>query len=309
MDELILVVDDIQTDLDFVEAVLDGSGYQVMKANDGQVGLQRIKEKRPALVVSDILMPGMNGFEFFKEMRRDKTLSQIPVLIMSARPKMADSFLALGVDGFMAKPFHVENFLAEVNKLTKRIVGATVAPQSIQTEEVESGQKNRLDEPSLPKFQQDIPGLKKTMVIFGTDDKTLQDMRQQLEKKGCFVVAIRDEGRLVPTVQEVKPDVVFLALNLATKVPIDNLVYTLNALSPSTKGALEQKNKNAGLPGSKKTRIVLYKFQEEKVGAGDAGSELADFENLLQRCFEGGAAKYIGIYSSYAFLPKVQEFL
>lgn len=276
MDNTILVVDDAQADLDLLEAILDGDGYRISKAQDGSMGLQRAKQTFPRLVVSDVLMPGMNGLEFFKELRRDKATSHIPVMIMSARSKMEDSFLALGVDSFIAKPFNVDLFLTQVKKL---ISGpATQSPQETERP-----------------FERKSAGHRKKALIFGMDQEALSEMRRQLESRGCLAVVV-DENQLVPLAEEMKPDVVFLAVNASTIVPMETLIYTLTALAPIKKG-------------SSKMRVVLFKMEEELGGIQDTESDLADFENLLQRCFENGAAKYLGHYSSSTFLQKTREFL
>ena len=114
MPKHILIVDD---DVDIVQATesrLKSRGFEVSTALTGAQALQVIAQKRPDLVISDVLMPEMDGFEFYKEFRKIKGTAGIPVIILTARGEMEDTFRTLGVDEFVYKPFLFEELLLRV---------------------------------------------------------------------------------------------------------------------------------------------------------------------------------------------------
>ena len=318
MEKRVLVIDDVQEDRELIEAVLDGKGYKVECADDGDNGLEKAKKLHPALIVVDILMPRMNGLEFFKELRKDAELSKAPVLVMSSRAKMADSFLSLGVNGFMAKPITIDRFLQEVEKLANpmgeklsappQAKASTPAPTPAKEEAPASPQKKAADAAILHSgLNASLTG--KKVIIFGDEEATLKSMQQDLEKAGHAVLIVRHEDQILSVVQDARPDMVLLAVNAETKAPVDKLVYTIDVLFPKQKPGEVKKNADGTLPSGRKMQIVLYKIEKESAGMSDSEGSLADMDSLLERCKENGASKYIGPYASFSFVSKVKEFL
>ncbi|HQP11921.1 MAG TPA: response regulator, partial [Candidatus Omnitrophota bacterium] len=87
MKQKILLVDDAREILDLMQAMLEGQGYEVIVATNGVEGLAKAKKDRPQLIIADVLMPEMDGYLFFKELRKDPATERIPVLIITARAK------------------------------------------------------------------------------------------------------------------------------------------------------------------------------------------------------------------------------
>lgn len=113
----ILVAED---ELDFQSVLrlrLEAAGYEVIPAANGREGLQKALRIVPDLIITDVLMPVMDGFLFYKELKRNTTTAKIPVLILTSRSKMEDSFKVMGADAFLAKPFEAEQLLKQVNLL------------------------------------------------------------------------------------------------------------------------------------------------------------------------------------------------
>jgi len=100
----ILVVEDEDTLRKMLVLELESAGYEVHQAGDGEAALLLIKETLPDLIISDVLMPNMDGFTFYKELKKNKITSDIPVLILTARGKMEDSFRVVGADDFPQFP-------------------------------------------------------------------------------------------------------------------------------------------------------------------------------------------------------------
>ena len=112
---ILLVEDDVET-RGTLSAILAGEGYEVLTAGDGREALEVLGRKVPSLIVLDLIMPGMDGWQFLQRLNRDDDFAMIPVLVASA----ADREPA-GVAGFFAKPLDVSGLLKKVrDTLTKQ---------------------------------------------------------------------------------------------------------------------------------------------------------------------------------------------
>ena len=116
----VLVIDDDPGAVELVKGILEKVGCEVMSAGDGKEGLSKISITKPSLIIADVLMPHMDGFAFFKELKKNKETETIPVLILTIRKNMEDSFMAMGADGFTVKPVETEALLAKVSQLLTR---------------------------------------------------------------------------------------------------------------------------------------------------------------------------------------------
>src|SRR5436309_4969739 len=115
----ILVADDDPDTLLFVRSLLEDRGYEVLTAEDGEGALAVARSERPDLVVTDLVMPYRSGLEVIREMRGDKELRRIPVMLLSVKDKEQDIVLGLeeGADDYVVKPFHALELAARVKKL------------------------------------------------------------------------------------------------------------------------------------------------------------------------------------------------
>ncbi|HEV8314875.1 MAG TPA: Hpt domain-containing protein, partial [Burkholderiaceae bacterium] len=122
---LVLVVDDSLTVRRVTQRLLVREGYRVSLAKDGLEALERLAEERPAVLLSDIEMPRMDGFDLVRNVRGDKQLSDLPVIMITSRiaQKHRDVASELGVDHYLGKPYSEEDLLA----LVSRYAGAAVA--------------------------------------------------------------------------------------------------------------------------------------------------------------------------------------
>lgn len=123
----VLVIDDEEEVVNAAKRMLERLGYTVRTALNGKEGMDLVNEARPDVIITDIIMPVMDGYEFFKQLRKEDFTSRIPVIILTARANMEDSFRALGVEGFVTKPFTSENLVEKIERLTKGDVAAAVA--------------------------------------------------------------------------------------------------------------------------------------------------------------------------------------
>lgn len=116
----ILLIEDEPKTLQSIKQGLEENGYRVMFAYDGQTGLQLARRNTFALVITDIIMPGMNGLELCKALRREGL--DAPVLMLTALGSTDDVVTGLdaGADDYLIKPFEFKELLARVRALTKR---------------------------------------------------------------------------------------------------------------------------------------------------------------------------------------------
>lgn len=119
-DRTILVVDDEVELLEMVQSIFTRAGYtQILTAASGEAALNILKEIQPDIVILDVMMPGMDGFEVLKEIRRT---SKVPVLMLTARGEAEDKFTGFenGADDYLLKPFLPKELLFRVQAILKR---------------------------------------------------------------------------------------------------------------------------------------------------------------------------------------------
>lgn len=114
----ILVVDDEPELLQLLRYVLEASGFSVVLAPDGRQALEQVQKERPDLVLCDVVMPELNGFETVRALRQNPETRLLPVLMLSARGQAHDVQRALdaGADGYVTKPFSYRELVAEVKR-------------------------------------------------------------------------------------------------------------------------------------------------------------------------------------------------
>ena len=112
----ILVVDDEPGIVDIARANLEGYGYTVIAAHDGEEALEKVKTEKPDLVVLDILMPEMDGWDVLERIESDPELAGIPVIMLTARASDEDVLRGLetGAVEYMTKPFYPQDLVAAV---------------------------------------------------------------------------------------------------------------------------------------------------------------------------------------------------
>lgn len=113
----ILLVDDELSSAEVLALILAGEGYQVTLAPDARQALARLGEAAPDLLVSDFMMPGMNGADLVKAVRQLAGYESLPVILISGAPEAALRRYQVDYDAFLRKPFGLEEFLQTLNRV------------------------------------------------------------------------------------------------------------------------------------------------------------------------------------------------
>lgn len=120
----IICIEDELEMIDLIRIILGRREFEVTGANGGREGLRMVREQHPDLVLLDLMMPDMDGWEVYQQMKADEATRNIPVIVVTAKAQNIDKVLGLHiakVDDYIAKPFSPQELLASVEK----ILGAT----------------------------------------------------------------------------------------------------------------------------------------------------------------------------------------
>lgn len=122
MAKKILVVDDEPFIVEMVSSRLKAGGYDTVTAGDGETALEKVRSEKPDLIILDVMMPKMDGFQVCAALKQDERYQSIPVLMFTAKGGDEDRQIGLedcGADGYMTKPFDPQKLLAKVSELLK----------------------------------------------------------------------------------------------------------------------------------------------------------------------------------------------
>lgn len=138
-DKRILVVDDIVDNFFLLQFILEEEGYQVEYADNGYTALEMIEETPPHLVLLDVMMPGIDGFEVARRVRQNLRLPFIPILLTTAYDELNEELgLKSGVDGFIRKPIDFGELLNQVKAIFFKEIGREYRNQHKYTQQVEA---------------------------------------------------------------------------------------------------------------------------------------------------------------------------
>ena len=118
---LIVIAEDSLTQSESLKYVLEGFGYRVLIGNNGEIALLLIKKEKPLLVITDIIMPVMDGYELCRYIKADKNLNDVPVILLTSLADATDVIKGLesGADSYIMKPFTEKYLLSRINNVLK----------------------------------------------------------------------------------------------------------------------------------------------------------------------------------------------
>lgn len=157
MAKTVLIVEDEQSIVDILTFNLTKEGYNTIEALDGPTGLQLALEQNPDLVLLDLMLPGMSGFEVCQKVRQAGSL--VPIVMLTAREEEDDKVrgLELGADDYITKPFKNRELMARVKANIRRVSMAAPAPAPEPSTGTALGQRVQADEERATIYKDGVP--------------------------------------------------------------------------------------------------------------------------------------------------------
>ena len=131
----ILVVDDKSSVRNLVRDFLESEGFRVVVSSNGEEALYSARREKPNLILLDIMMPGMSGYEFLKTYRKERVT---PVILLTAKMEETDKVLGLelGADDYITKPFGMKELVARINAVLRRSDGKVLSPNILAEDDL-----------------------------------------------------------------------------------------------------------------------------------------------------------------------------
>ncbi len=306
----ILIVDDLPANLQFLNSILAKRSYQVRPAINGQVALKIIKKALPDLILLDIQMPGINGYEVCEQLKADDKTHEIPVIFISALSEVFDKVKAFSVGGvdYITKPFQAEEVLARVETHLKiHHLQQQLAAQNerFKTENVrmkaELDVSLRLQQMLLPTEREleqidglDIAGFMEPADEVGGDYYdvlqhagrvlfTIGDVTGHGLESGALAIMIQASIRTLLANNETNPVKFFNALNQM----VFHNVRRMNTDKSLTLSLINYQDNHLYISGQHEEVIVVHNGELELINTMDLGfpigldEDIADFVNQI----------------------------
>lgn len=136
MDERILIIDDEENIVELLKFNLELNNYEVEFAYDGKLGMQKIKDWKPDLILLDIMLPEVDGITISQIIKKEEALKDIPIIMMTAKSQDSDKFIGFesGADDYITKPFVVKELIYRMKAVLKRSTKREVPSQETSSE-------------------------------------------------------------------------------------------------------------------------------------------------------------------------------
>lgn len=193
MAKKVLIIDDDRGFITLIYTVLRTKGYEVVTAASGTEGLEKVSQEMPDLIILDVLMPEMTGYDFVQKIRRqDPAHRSIPIIVMSSRESMKTFFKSWETAFFISKPFDPKELVTKV----AYALNADPELGGSVTEEVSA----------VPSTSQKGKG--KSVVAVGYDETILNTIQTAMEAEGYSVFTARGDSQGLDEILKVLPDLV-----------------------------------------------------------------------------------------------------
>ena len=209
MTALVLVVDDVPANVKLLEAKLTNEYYDVITAKDGFEALAMARQHKPDIILLDVMMPGMDGFETCRQMKEDLDISHIPVVMVTALSDPSDRVngLEAGADDFLTKPINDTALLARVRSLIR----IKVLLDELRLRDKTGLQMGVLSE-NQNRFTSDVSG---AHIVFIDDDIVQGNRLCERLRASYRVTAIDQPGEVVPLMQQMNDvDLIIISTQL-----------------------------------------------------------------------------------------------
>ncbi len=265
----ILVVDDDPGVLDMTSLYLNKRGFDVDKATNGVQALEKLKAARPDVIITDVLMPEMDGYTFYKELKKNPLLADIPVLIITARGKMEDSFKVMGVDGFITKPLLPDALVDEIQHVITLD----------ETRKETSGQAT-------------AHGKGKKILLIGAERSIMDNMAYQASRAGCETESAYSGSDAIAKSVKAGPDMIFIDVQLPD-MPAGEVIDILRRLPHF----------------ADKPIIGYSYYATEDLDNPLVRRKVLQINEASKAIIQCGATLYIGRYNHQLFIKTVREYL
>ena len=131
-DKRLVCIEDEPEMIDLVRLILSRKGFNVIGANGGVEGLEVVRREKPDLILLDLMMPDMDGWEVFHRLRADEALAKVPVVVVTARAQSIDRVLGLHVarvNDYISKPFTPQDLVESVERVLANQLAARLPPE------------------------------------------------------------------------------------------------------------------------------------------------------------------------------------
>ena len=200
----ILIADDDAKLLALLTSSLKKSGFETTEALDGEAALEQVKHKKPDLILADITMPKIDGFELCKLIRENPETADIPFIFLTAKGELNDRVkgLNLGADDYISKPFHISEVTARIKAILQRSAMAASEPEP----EVETDLKGNLQQMSLAEILQTLGMARKSgglkivnrslvgKIYFDSGDIVQASLGKYKSEEAVYRILAWDEG-------------------------------------------------------------------------------------------------------------------
>ena len=227
----ILIVDDDPAILMGLKLKIKRHGYQVLTAKDGNEGIQRVKEDKPDLVLSDVMMPFPDGFEMRRILSQDLKLASIPFIFLTARTDVQDRLRGLreGADDYILKPFDADEVLARIDAVIRRVESER-ALSRMQAEELAHKEMEKLKQEILQNFKHEL-STPLTNILLPLEIAVNKNLEDPEEQASFIRTALSNANKL----EALTTDLILLASidqgNLNNiRLPIDMDIHILNPI-------------------------------------------------------------------------------
>lgn len=174
----ILIVEDEPGMIELLSVALEDEGFNISIANNGHQGLQKVETEDPDLIISDVMMPDMDGYEFCRQLRENPKTATIPFIFLTAKKDVSDRVRGLnyGADDYISKPFHVVEVVARIKTLMLRVRRTKAAAPASAAQEVEADFSGDLQKISIGEVVQTIALTKKNGRLVITNNNKVGEM-------------------------------------------------------------------------------------------------------------------------------------
>ncbi len=293
MSKTILIVDDALETLSLLEAILQGQGYAVTPVSSAKEALAKIQAGRPDLIILDVLMPETDGFALYKILRKERSTSTIPVLVLTVRARMEDTFRALGAEEFLAKPFDSEKLLGKIRAVfgeNGAEAASVEAGQTLASSAAAGGNTATVTAPAA-KTGPAATATKRVFVLAGSQP-VIGEIKTVLASLDCFSEFSTKESEAIGKVLIFKPDILVLEAVLNDRSAADFI------------------SKFKQVPQMAKTPIIVFSFlDKDKLQGASVHQKATAIESARRACLSAGASDLLGGFDVGRFAQTLKKYL